>query len=76
MLLDFECLRLTSRPNQFLGAPKGLPQTPPHEESPVFGVTVESLRNAFAAMIPPYSPPVLLRHHQAPQRTGGEYKAG
>lgn len=51
MFLDFESLRLTSRPNQFLVAPKGLTQAAPHEESPVFAVAVERLCNAFAAMI-------------------------
>ena len=51
MFLDFGFLRLTSRPNQFLVAPKGLTQAAPHEESPVFAVAFERLCNAFAAMI-------------------------
>ena len=51
MFLAFESLGLTSRPNQFLVAPKGLTQAAPHEESPVFPVAVERLCNAFAAMI-------------------------
>jgi uncharacterized protein (DUF1499 family) len=51
MFLDFESLRLTSRPNQFLIAPKGLTQAAPHEESPVFVLAVERLCNAYSAMI-------------------------
>ena len=51
MFLDFESLRLTSKPNQFLIAPKGLTQVTPHEESPVFLVAADRLCDAFAAMI-------------------------
>src|SRR3546814_2321059 len=50
MFLDFESLRLTSKPNQFLIAPKGLTQVT-HEESPVFLVAADRLCDAFAAMI-------------------------
>ena len=51
MFLDFDSLRLTSKPNQFLIAPKGLTQVTPHEESPVFLVADDRLCDAFAAMI-------------------------
>lgn len=50
--MDFKTLKLTRKPNQFLVAPDGYCQNAtPHLESKVYEVPVETLHDAFRAMI-------------------------
>ncbi len=49
--VDFAELKLTDKPNQFLVCPPGSCAATPHADSPVFGVSVEQLRERWREVV-------------------------
>lgn len=49
-MIEFEELRISGRPNQYLACPRGYCPGPAHDEAPEFDATVDELEAAFIAV--------------------------